>query len=177
MSGAEISNYSSMTTVTYSDVQGGYGGTGNLNADPKFVAAAAGNYHLRVGSPCIDTGTTTGAPTTDLDGTPRDATPDLGAYEFIKASGPVIYVSAAALGRDNGTSWTDAFMDLQDGLAAASSGQEIWVAAGDLQAHAGPGPDGVVRAEGWRGPLRGLRRDGDGPQPAELGDERHHAQR
>jgi predicted outer membrane repeat protein len=37
-SGAEIYTHSGCsTTVTYSDVQGGYSGTGNINADPNFV--------------------------------------------------------------------------------------------------------------------------------------------
>ncbi|MCP4710593.1 MAG: hypothetical protein GY869_18370 [Planctomycetes bacterium] len=42
----------------------------------------------------------------------------------------VIYVNAGAEGLDNGTSWGDAFDDLQDALDAAVSGQDIWVAAG-----------------------------------------------
>ena len=35
-----------------------------------------------------------------------------------------------ATGDDNGRSWEDAFIDLQDALALAFAGQEIWVAAG-----------------------------------------------
>ncbi len=66
--GGEISGGA---TVSDSDVQGGFSGTGNLNANPLFVDAAHGNLHLLVGSPCIDTGTNSGAPAFDLDGTPR----------------------------------------------------------------------------------------------------------
>ena len=44
----------SSTTVTYSDVGGGYAGTGNIDADPNFVDAASGNLRLSYGSPCID---------------------------------------------------------------------------------------------------------------------------
>ena len=65
--------------ITYSDIEGGWTGTGNINADPLFVG---GDYHLGVGSPCIDKGTSVGAPVTDIEGTPRDAAPDMGAYEW-----------------------------------------------------------------------------------------------
>ncbi len=41
----------------------------------------------------------------------------------------VIYVNAAATGANNGSSWTDAYVSLQSGLAAGGSGDEIWVAA------------------------------------------------
>jgi predicted outer membrane repeat protein len=67
--------------VSYSDVQGGFAGTGNINADPLFIGG--GDYHLGVGSPCIDKGTSAGAPTHDIEGTPRDAVPDMGAYEWV----------------------------------------------------------------------------------------------
>jgi predicted outer membrane repeat protein len=40
------------------------------------------------------------------------------------------YVNAAAAGNSNGSSWADAFTDLQDALAAAQPGAEIWIAAG-----------------------------------------------
>ena len=44
--------------------------------------------------------------------------------------GQIIYVDASAGGSDNGTSWTDAFVTLQDALSAATSGDTIWVADG-----------------------------------------------
>ena len=40
------------------------------------------------------------------------------------------YVMAGAEGANNGTSWADAFGDLQDALDAAVSGDQIWVATG-----------------------------------------------
>lgn len=70
-------------TLAYSDVGSGDStGTGNISADPKFVDAVNGDYYLSVGSPCIDKGTLVGAPTHDIEGTPRDAAPDMGAYEW-----------------------------------------------------------------------------------------------
>lgn len=50
----------------------------------------------------------------------------------------VRYVNAAAVGANNGTSWTDAFTDLQLALAEAQPGDEIWVKAGTYT----PGPPG-----------------------------------
>lgn len=52
----EVYNEDSMPVVTYSDVQGGYSGEGNINADPLFEDASNGNYHLSLDSPCIDAG-------------------------------------------------------------------------------------------------------------------------
>lgn len=42
----------------------------------------------------------------------------------------VIYVNCYAKGANNGTSWRDAYTDLQSALAAAQPGQIIWVAKG-----------------------------------------------
>ncbi len=62
--------------VTYSDIQGGYPGTGNINADPMFVNSAGGDFHLLPGSPCIDAGD----PNSPLD--PDSTRADMGAYYF-----------------------------------------------------------------------------------------------
>ncbi len=79
------------TVVEYSVVEGGHVGSGNLSSDPLFVSPATGDYHLQVGSPCIDTGTDSGAPSHDLDlanrvdvsgvGIPGAVT-DMGAFEY-----------------------------------------------------------------------------------------------
>jgi hypothetical protein len=57
---------------------------GNINADPLLVRPPL-DLHLSAGSPCIDTGTCTGAPSTDFEGDPRPsgAGCDIGADEFV----------------------------------------------------------------------------------------------
>ena len=42
--------------MTYTDVQGGLAGLGNINSDPDFEDAAGGDYRLTSNSPCIDRG-------------------------------------------------------------------------------------------------------------------------
>ncbi len=42
----------------------------------------------------------------------------------------VIYVNSKAAGSNNGSSWTDAYTDLQSALHAASPGDSVWVAEG-----------------------------------------------
>ncbi len=42
----------------------------------------------------------------------------------------VIHVKADAAGANDGTSWADAYSDLQDALALAVAGEHVWVAAG-----------------------------------------------
>jgi len=67
--------YSSTIKVTYSDIEGGWPGAGNIKTDPLFVDAANGDYHLKSTpiSPCTDKGigdTTTypNIPINDIDG-------------------------------------------------------------------------------------------------------------
>ncbi|HFA50626.1 MAG TPA: T9SS type A sorting domain-containing protein [Bacteroidetes bacterium] len=59
-------------------------GTSNISEDPLFVDAAAGDFHLRSGSPCIDAGIAAGAPNDDYEGTvrPQGTAVDIGAFEF-----------------------------------------------------------------------------------------------
>ncbi|MAE70951.1 MAG: hypothetical protein CME06_10840 [Gemmatimonadetes bacterium] len=73
-------------TVVYSNIEGGWPGAGNIDADPHFFSAAGFDVLLRPGSPCIDTGTPNledalhdGAPRWP-DGLPNGPRSDMGAY-------------------------------------------------------------------------------------------------
>lgn len=60
--------------ANYCAIQGSYAGTGNIDHDPVFVDADAGNYHLRRRSPCINAGDPAGLTTAedlDIDGEVR----------------------------------------------------------------------------------------------------------
>ncbi|MEM7262873.1 MAG: hypothetical protein AAF488_12850 [Planctomycetota bacterium] len=63
-------------TITYSNIEGGFAGVGNIDVDPLFVAPIFGDYRLMLGSPCIDAGD----PTTELD--PDGTNADMGALFF-----------------------------------------------------------------------------------------------
>lgn len=73
-------------TVTCSNIQGGYTGTGNLNVDPQFVYPAGADFRLQTTSPVIDRCAT--GQSVDFENEPRPivrvrpATPyDIGADE------------------------------------------------------------------------------------------------
>jgi hypothetical protein len=78
--------------IEFSDVQGGWPGTGNIDADPLFVDQGTGDFRLQASSPCIDAGSQSYQPLTletDFDGRMRvwdgngngQAVIDMGAYE------------------------------------------------------------------------------------------------
>jgi len=78
--------------IDHSNILGGWPGNGNIDEDPRFVNPENADYHLLMGSPCIDTGTTVEL-IDDLDGNPRpkdvpgvgidgEGAFDMGAYEF-----------------------------------------------------------------------------------------------
>jgi hypothetical protein len=86
-------------TAAYCDVEGGFPGDANIDADPLFVQPGTGDLRLVEGSPCIDAGDGAALPPDaldldgdgdlaeplplDLDGNPRIAgrAVDMGAYE------------------------------------------------------------------------------------------------
>jgi predicted outer membrane repeat protein len=77
---------SSLTNAVYSNVEGGYSGTGNIDLDPSFIDTTIGDYRLGFGSTCIDAGDNSSVSTPfDLIGNLRitNGIVDMGAYEYI----------------------------------------------------------------------------------------------
>lgn len=84
INGSQIYNYNSSISVSYSDIQGGWEGDGNIDADPSFVRNPDdggdgwgvgdnddyGDLRLQSDSPCIDAGAEVSL-TTDIEGNAR----------------------------------------------------------------------------------------------------------
>jgi hypothetical protein len=59
--------------------------SGTIPSNPLFVnyqANGSGDYHLSAGSPAINAGKSTNAPTTDVSGQPQTTPPTIGAYAY-----------------------------------------------------------------------------------------------
>jgi hypothetical protein len=71
--------------------------TASISANPLFTSISTGDYRLQTGSPAIDKGVSTGTGL-DMVGTarPKGAAYDIGAYEAVSTSGPVIGVNLTA---------------------------------------------------------------------------------
>jgi hypothetical protein len=102
--------------VEYCCVAGGspWPGAGNINEDPRFVAAGAGDYRLGAGSPCIDRGIFAAAPRDDLEGQPRPCGlgVDMGAHELCDGLPPARPFRRGDADGDGGTDITDAVVIL-----------------------------------------------------------------
>ena len=103
--------------VTYSDIQGGWDGEGNISEDPSFLDYENSDYRLSFSSPCNGAGTTSGAPKFDLEEgsrpNPDGSNPDIGAYESIYGE-PLVFVGAIASWRFDELFWTGAHEEVAD---------------------------------------------------------------
>ena len=111
--------------INYVGIPDQTGINGNIAADPMFVDAAGGDYHLQAGSPCIDAGTNEGAPNMDFDGNPRPidgdgdniAVVDMGAFEFMPTEvlEATVDIHPHALNLKSKGRWITAYIHLPEG--------------------------------------------------------------
>lgn len=119
-------NNQSNVNITYSNIEGGYSGEGNISLDPML---GLDGHHLLIGSPCIDAGDpnyVAGPNETDLDGNPRvadgdgdgNSVVDMGAYEY--SMPPMTEVAMQftpqALNPDSQGNWVKAHFVLPEGF-------------------------------------------------------------
>lgn len=124
--------------VTYSNIQGGWFGTGNIDNNPLFVDAQNGNYRLGPSSPCIDAGNGSMAPVLDKDGNHRYDYPnvqntgggipnitDIGAYELV---GPLAITTTSLPGGKEGENYLQRLT-----AGGGSGGGYVWkIVSGSL---------------------------------------------
>ncbi|MBT7615844.1 MAG: choice-of-anchor D domain-containing protein [Calditrichaeota bacterium] len=85
----EISIVAPDHNITYSDIQDGYEGQGNIDRDPELMDPDEGEFNLTEGSPCVDSGDPESP--RDID----DTRADMGALIF--AQSPSIFVDQREL--------------------------------------------------------------------------------
>ena len=143
-----IHDASGMHSVVFSDVEGGYPGTGNIDDDPLFATAAVADYHLQslygryeprsqtwvtdtVQSPCIDAGDP-GDPV-GYEPLPNGQRRNMGAYgatrEASKSVGRMVYHVDGINGNDanDGLNKKTAFATIRKGIASARDGDVVMV--------------------------------------------------
>lgn len=108
--GQLYSNHPPFDNVTYSCIQDGYDGEGNIEADPCFVDDVNNNYHLSADSNCIDAGNPNFVPDpneTDIDGEPRVIDGDANGTDIVDMGADEFYWSPADFDRDEIVNFID----------------------------------------------------------------------
>jgi hypothetical protein len=126
----EILDLSYREMVTFSDVQGGWRGLGNIDTDPMFWDAAQNDFYLKPGSPCIDSGDPSGRPD------PNRTAPDLGALHYDPTHCGVPASFCAGVKDSRGCTPTIGYA----GLPAMQGADDFYVTAADVL----PGTGGVL---------------------------------
>lgn len=114
----EILVVNATADVTYSDVEGGWPGDGNIDADPLFADPGNGDFHLTEGSPAVDAALADAGAADDLDGDvrPGGAEFDMGSDELF---GPPQILDVPG-----------DFATIQEAIDAAFNGDEVVVEPG-----------------------------------------------
>jgi len=143
---SQLSCYAAPIYITYSDIEGGYAGAGNIAQDPLFVAPALGNFELSDGSPAIDAGTLIvdpPLPATDLAGNPRiiNGKVDMGAYEHLSAlaagPGPIKEIISRIDGLELPRALRNSYLAHLKKVEAFMSAEQIIPAINQLEAFIG----------------------------------------
>jgi Calx-beta domain-containing protein len=104
---ANVGNLGGIARVTLADWQAATGQDANsLAVDPLFISSS--DLHLQSGSLLRNAGVAGTGITTDIDGDPRDATPDIGADEttFVAVPGSLQFSNATYSGSEAGSPFT-----------------------------------------------------------------------
>lgn len=152
--------------VTYSLVQDGYPGEGNITNEPDFETVpdpgdgdwstladnVYGDLRLRPGSPGVDAGIDSAVPagvTTDLAGNPRfDGVVDMGAYETVQTLPGTVMLDVAMSGKGSGTVTATA-----DGVTEEIYGKRTYDEGTEVTLEATPNQGSFFEA--WDGALFG----------------------
>ena len=112
----------SSATVNYTDIQGGWAGTGNINANPNFVGSFLPWLYEINGAPCVDAASS--AQNVDIRNLPRPlgGARDMGAYEY-SANGPTAVCAAYTVNLDASCAGTLTPANISGGSTAEAG---IW---------------------------------------------------
>jgi hypothetical protein len=93
----QIHVYGGNPVVRYSDIEGGWPGAENIDADPLFVDAGRADFHLRLDSPCVDRGDNgaSGLPPVDNEGDGRILDGDLDGFATVDLGGDELVFDVA----------------------------------------------------------------------------------